>query len=237
VLNQPCCIETTGYARVFEMEEAVTKPQVLNTTPKSKNNRKKRIIISTIAALIIGIVAGIFLVQQGSLNNKTSEFDTEKQKLSEQIASQSAQLKKLERGKTDLNSKISFLEKSLKEATASASFEFGALSISTAAATQFIFEEAGETQDFVLVNVTLKNDTEQTLFLSTLSFKLKDVDNKSYPTPEEGSYVLPSGKVLLFDQQMAPGETVSGTVVFSAPKSIKLFTLFYEKVERTLTVK
>lgn len=209
----------------------------LNTT-KTKKSKKQLIISIVIVTVIIGILAGGYLIGQNSLNNKTSEFAAEKKKLTQQIASQSAQLNKLAKEKTDLNARVTFLGKSLKEATASSNFEFGTLSIPLATATQFTYEEEGVTSvDLLLVDVTLKNDTEKTLFLSTLSFKLKDTDNKSYPRPDRKSYVLPSGKVLLFDQQMAAGETVSGTVVFQAPKSIKLFTLLYEKNERTLIVK
>ena len=218
-----------------EISKKDNKP--LNPT-KLKKSKKQLIIYLVIAAVVIGIIAGVYIIGKNSLNNKTSEFETEKKKLTQQIASQSAQLNKLVKEKTDLNARVTFLDKSLKEATASSNFEFGTLSIPLATATQFTYEEEGVTSvDLLLVDVTLKNDTEKTLFLSTLSFKLKDTDNKSYPMPDKESYVLPSGKVLLFDQQMAAGETVSGTVVFQAPKSIKLFTLLYEKNERTLTVK
>lgn len=219
-----------------QTETSKKDSKFLNPT-KAKKSKKQLIIYLVIAAVVTGIIAGVYIIGKNSLNNKISEFEAEKKRLTEQVASQSAQLNKLEKEKTDLNSKVTFLEKSLKEATASSSFEFGTLSITTATATQFTFEEAGIAQDLLLVDVTLKNDTKQTLFLSTLSFKLKDTDNKSYPMPDKGSYVLPSGKVLLFDQQMAAGETVSGTVVFKTPKSIKLFTLLYENNERTLTVK
>ena len=112
------------------------------------------------------------------------------------------------------------------------------LSLISVLAKQFTYRKGDiDETNLLLVDVEVKNDTDQTLFLSKLSFKLKDINNKSYSIFDIETWKLPSGTALLFDQQMTSGETVSGTVVFEAPKSIKLFTLLYEKNERTLTVK
>ena len=131
---------------------------------KVKKSKKQLIISIVIVTVVIGILAGVYFIGQNSLSNKTSEFEAEKKKLTQQIASQSAQLNKLAKEKTDLNARVICLDKSLKEATASSSFEFGTLSIPLVTATQFTYEEEGVTSvDLLLVDVTLKNDTEKNL--------------------------------------------------------------------------
>ncbi|MEX0622101.1 MAG: DUF4352 domain-containing protein [Candidatus Woykebacteria bacterium] len=222
------------------MEETAASEPNTPTAPETKGTPKKRFyrkptfIISIVALILIVVTGvGIYFWQQGIV----AGLKDEKSLLDEKVASQSAQIAKVEKGNKDFQTKINFLEKSLKEATASAQFEFGDLTIASVSGKHFVYEDEGGPVNFVLVDVSMKNDTEQTLFLSTLGFKLKDANNKSYPQASTGTYKLPSGKVLIFDQQMAAGETVSGSVVFSAPKTVNLFTLIYENQERTITVK
>lgn len=212
-----------------------TSPTVDAKPTKKAKFYKKPIFIVSIAGviLIIATGVGIYSWQRGIVNGLMGE----KSSLEEKVASQSAQLEKLGKESRDLKSKMSFLEKSLREATASAQFEFGELTIAAAKGEHFLYESEGGPVNLVLVDVTMKNNTEQNLFLSALNFKLKDTNNKSYSQAEEGIYKLPSGKVIIFDQQMAAGETVSGTLVFAAPKTISLFTLFYDTHQLTLTVK
>lgn len=218
------------------MEEAAQKPQ--NQTPpvavNPKINKRPFIIVSIVAVVFIVLSGlGIYFLQQGKISTLTSD----KEALKEEIASQSAQLEKLDKEKSNLNSKVSFLEKSLKEATASANFEFGELTFSNLKASHYTFDDEGLERNLVLIDMTVKNETDQTLFLSVSSFKLKDSNNKSYPLTQNAADVLPSGKVALFDQQVAPGETINGTVAFDVPKTISLFTLFYDTEQFTLTVK
>ena len=219
-----------------EEKEETPKP----TSPKDKTKlTKKQLTITIVLASIVVIIVGVLIYfwQQGNLNSKRTGFEADKKRLDEQIASQSAQLSKLEKTNADQKAKISFLEKSLQEATASARFEFGELTFASAKAEHFVYEDEGGPLNLVMVDVTMKNSTEQNLFLSAPNFKLKDASNKSYPQASEGMFNLPSGKVLIFDQQMAVGESVSGTLVFIAPKTINLFTLFYDSQQSTITIK
>ena len=214
--------------------EAPTPKPTFSTNAKPKTSKKPIIITAVVAVVLIILVAfAIYLWQQGIVKGLNKDKDT----LEAKIVSQSAQLKTLEKNNKDLNAKVNFLDKALKEATAAANIEFGELSFPSVKATHYTYDEAGVERSVLLVDVTTKNETDQTLFLSAFNFKLKDAQNKSYPFAAEGSFPLPSGKVLLFDQQMAPGETVSGTLAFNAPKSIKLFTLFYNTQKFTITVK
>ena len=214
-------------------EAPIPKPTP-STNTKPKMSKKPIIITSAVGLVLIVLVAlGIYLWQQGIAKGLNKERNT----LEAKVVSQSAQLKTLEKSNKDLSAKVNFLDKALKEATAAANIEFGELSFPSVKATHYTYDEAGVERSVLLVDVTTKNETDQTLFLSAFNFKLKDAQNKSYPFAAEGSFPLPSGKVLLFDQQMAPGETVSGTLAFNAPKSIKLFTLFYNTQKFTITVK
>ncbi|OGY25536.1 MAG: hypothetical protein A2Z11_03875 [Candidatus Woykebacteria bacterium RBG_16_43_9] len=218
------------------MEEAAQKPQNQTPSTNTKSKISKRLLIIVSILVVVFIVlsgSGIYFLQQGKINTLTSD----KEALKEKITSQSAQLKKLDKEKSDLNSKVSFLEKSLKEATASANFEFGELTFSNLKASHYTFDDEGLERNLVLVDMTVKNETDQTLFLSAFSFKLKDSNNKSYPLTQNAADVLPSGKGALFDQQVAPGETINGTVAFDASKTTSLFTLFYDAQQFTVTVK
>ena len=229
--------EKTTKKEATQTETAKNDAKPLDS-PKPNKSKKQLIIYILAAVIVLGVIASMYIIGQSNLNNKVSEFEAEKKKLTEQVASQSAQLNKLEKGKSDLNSRISFLERTLKEATAPSKFEIVKLSLISVLAKQFTYRKGDiDETNLLLVDVEVKNDTDQTLFLSKLSFKLKDINNKSYSIFDIETWKLPSGTALLFDQQMTSGETVSGTVVFEAPKSIKLFTLLYENNERTLTVK
>ena len=214
--------------------EAQTPKTEPTPTAKPKKS-KKQIIITGVVFLVLIIIVGLgtYLWQQGIVKGVNKDKDT----LEVKVASQSAQIRTLEKDSKDLNARVNFLDNALKEATAAANIEFGELSFPSVKATHHTYEEAGEQRSVLLVDVTVKNETEQTLFLSAFNFKLKDTQNKSYPFAAEGSFPLPTGRVLLFDQQMTPGETVTGTLAIAAPKSIKLFTLFYNTQKFTITVK
>ena len=214
-------------------EDQTPKPTAPQSA-KTKSSKKSIIITAVVALVLIILVAGgIYLWQQGIVKGLNKDKDS----LEAKVVSQSAQLKTLEKNNKDLSVRVNFLDKALKEATAAANIEFGELSFPSVKGSHYTYDEAGVERSVLLVDVTSKNETDQTLFLSAFNFKLKDAQNKSYPFAAEGSFPLPSGKVLLFDQQMAPGETVSGTLAFNAPKSIKLFTLFYNTEKFTITVK
>jgi len=226
------------------MDESAQNESVTNeaptpkpTTPqpaKPKASKKPIIITGVVALVLIILVAGgIYLWQQGIVKGLNRDKDS----LEAKVVSQSAQLKTLEKNNKDLSVKVNFLDKALKEATAAANIEFGELSFPSVKATHYTYDEAGVERSVLLVDVTTKNETDQTLFLSAFNFKLKDAQNKSYPFAGEGSFPLPTGRVLLFDQQMAPAETVTGTLAFNAPKLIKLFTLFYNAQKFTITVR
>ena len=215
-----------------ELKEAANKPPVTPSVSKPKANKKTIIITGLIGlGLIITSTLGIYFWQQGIVKGLSQEKAT----LDKKIASQSAQITKIEKENTDLKTKVNFLEKSLKEATASA--EFGELSFSDIKASHYTFDDEGLERNLVLVETTVKNEADQTLFLSAFSFKLKDSNNKSYPLTQNAADVLPGGKVALFDQQVASGETINGTVAFDAPKTIGLFTLYYDTQQFTITIK
>ncbi|MDP2720589.1 MAG: DUF4352 domain-containing protein [bacterium] len=215
-----------------EPKEAVNRPPITPSVSKPKVNKKPIIITALVGlGLIIASSLGVYFWQQGIAKGLNQEKTT----LNEKVASQSAQITKIEKENTDLKTKVNFLEKSLKEATASA--EFGELSFSDIQATHYTYDEAGVERSVLLIDLTAKNETKQTLFISAFSFKLKDTNNKSYPLAEQGAFPLPSGKVLIFDQPAVPGEAVSGTVAFNAPKTIKLFTLYYDTQQFTITIK
>lgn len=200
--------------------------------PKRKWNKKLIISYIVIVVVFIAAIVGIYLWQRGVVKG----LETDKSSLKEKVASQSAQLKKLQKENKDLKSKVSFLEKSLIEATASANFELGELTISVSKTVRY--DDPGNLADddtpAVLVDLNVKNETEQTLFLSTLSFKLKDKKNRTY-LPDTS---LPGTRVSLKDQQVVAGESVVGSIAFySVPKSESLFTLFYDTQQFTITVK
>ena len=226
------------------MEETAQNESATNEAPTPKlttsqatkpKSGKKPIIITSVVGLVLIVLAtlGIYLWQQGIVKG----LNKDNRALEAKVVSQSAQLKTLEKNNKDLSARVNFLDKALKEATAAANIEFGELSFPSVKATHYTYDEAGVERSVLLVDVTTKNETDQTLFLSAFNFKLKDAQNKSYPFAGEGSFPLPTGRVLLFDQQMAPAETVTGTLAFNAPKLIKLFTLFYNAQKFTITVK
>lgn len=86
---------------------------------------------------------------------------------------------------------------------------------------------------YVGVQITVHNPTNQSINLTTESFKLQDSQNNVYPVFNP-SYVsnsgLPSGYVVLLDQVLSPNETVKGVVVFKLPNnSLHSFTFINGK--------
>ena len=206
-----------------------TAPQP--TKPKAS---KKPIIITAVVALvlIILVVGGIYLWQQGIVKGLNKGKDS----LEAKVVSQSAQLKTLEENNKDLNAKINFLDKALKEATAAANIDYGELTFSTSTVKFYDYgDESGKSP--LIITITAKNDTEYAQYLSNLNFKLKDDQNKSYPRIDSGYFTLPKGYVWLTDQQVNIGETVVGTIAFWADEDKSLFTLYYNTQKFTIAAK
>ncbi|HEX7455853.1 MAG TPA: DUF4352 domain-containing protein [Candidatus Nanoarchaeia archaeon] len=235
------------------MEETAQEPQktpeaeVLKSEasppPKPKGNKKPIIITIVIAVvLIITAVAGVYLWQQGKVRGLSGD----KNSLEDKMASQSAQLAELGKENTNLKSRVVFLEKSLREATASAQAQ-GELTPSVGNVSHYtskIFSEpSADANDFLLIDLTVKNSSKQTLYFSIFNLKLKDDENKAYPYYTTAapylanSFDLPKGKVELRDQQVNADETVTGTVIFFVPKTKNLFTLLYNTSKFTITAK
>ena len=205
-------------------EAPIPKPTP-STNTKPKMSKKPIIITSAVGLVLIVLVAlGIYLWQQGIAKGLNKERNT----LEAKVVSQSAQLKTLEKSNKDLSAKVNFLDKALKEATAAANIEFGELTISVSKTSRYDGE-------VVVVDLTIKNETDQTLFFSVLNLKLKDSKNKSYlPDLPPGN----SNKSPLKDQQVIPGETIVGSIAFwSVPATEKIFTLLYNTEKFTITVK
>lgn len=180
--------------------------------------------------VIILAVFGVYNWQQGVVE----EVKGEKESLESKVASQSAGLTALKKESVELKSKVNFLEGKLKEATASANFEVGelTLSIKKTSRSNYTGDVTPDTNT-VSVEISAVNDTEQTLFISKSSFKLKDDANRSYLVG-----ITPPGYSELQDQQVQPGETIVAYVAFDdVPKNKTSLTLFYNSKTFRITAK
>ena len=96
--------------------EAPTPKPTPSTNAKPKMSKKPIIITSAIGLVLIVLVSlGIYLWQQGIVKGLYED----KGFLEAKMVSQSAQIATLGKDNTDLKTRINFLEKELREATAS----------------------------------------------------------------------------------------------------------------------
>ena len=109
------------------------------------------------------------------------------------------------------------------------------------------FDYLGTGEFLLIVNVTARNpDPTKPAELSVYDFRLKGPDNTVYPLLEQspvatqprfagGVENLPGGRIQISSQQLAPGETVKGSLVFFVPKPVSRFTLTYHGTTQQLT--
>ena len=144
----------------------------------------------------------------------------------------------------NLNSQISSLNKQIADSKQST--QTIAPTITVNHASRFELFSSG-TKDYVAINVSIKNASSSAVKLATTDFKLKDAQNnvyKSYMDVLNGhaddsaiQQALPSGDTLFSDQSLAAGESVNGSLVFSAANTLSTFSLVYGSNTYKVTVK
>jgi len=97
----------------------------------------------------------------------------------------------------------------------------------------------GKGEFFLIVDITARNpDPAKPADFSVYDFRLKGPDTTVFPLVEQspvatqprfagGVENLPGGRIQILSQQLAPGETVKGSLVFYVPKPVSSFTLTY----------
>lgn len=108
------------------------------------------------------------------------------------------------------------------------------------------FDYLGTGEFLLIVDVTARNpDPAKPADFSVYDFRLKGPDNTVYPLLEQspvatqprfagGVENLPGGRIQISSQQLAPGETVKGSLVFYVPKPVSRFTLTYHGTTQQL---
>jgi hypothetical protein len=214
--------------------------------PAKKSYRSAFItlIILLIAALS---VTGVYFWQ----SSNTRDVEKENDDLSAKIASQSASLDLLKSENSNLKEKVKSLESYIKGFEA---VQVGKLMVELGEAIHFGSELGGAglsnntDYDLLLIDVTVKNDTKSSLYLSVPGFQLKDSTNfvhYYYTESQVGSQprffggginqFLPDGKREIRSQEVGAGETLTGTLIFYVPKNLNDFTLKYDS--KTFTIK
>ncbi len=103
------------------------------------------------------------------------------------------------------------------------------------------------TKDYVAVNVSIKNSSTKAMTINTANFKLRDADNNTYKSYKDVlngetdnaviQEALPDGDTLLTNQSLAKGETIKGTLVYSAQNTLSDFSLIFDNQSYQATVK
>lgn len=85
-------------------------------------------------------------------------------------------------------------------------------------------ENATTDGKFVILDVTVKNDQKESLTVDSSYFKIKTADGTTYEPITDGQVMMAMGDNMgdFFLQQINPGLSKSGKVVFEVPKDFKL---------------
>jgi len=222
-------------------------PLAAEPTPKTKSKKIHLIYSGVSLAVIIIVGLVVYFWQQGLVKNSQEET----RQLQEKVKSSEDKVKDLETQSGDLKTRIAFLEQALREATASSGQEVGNLTIVIKNTQRYDDPSNGNDNDLpVVINLEVKNNTNQALYYSKFAMKLKDAQNHSYSNPFDPPTVkyanmndpndngTPTGFTPIPDQGVQPGETITGHVAFSGvPNSITSFTFFYGDMSFPITVK
>jgi len=212
--------------------EFTARPEAKSSSLSPK--QKKLIIIVSIVILILASFFGAYLWQ----GRKVADLQVQNDSLKSDVDSVRKEADLLKSEIQKLKTRNTFLERALKEATASAQFVLEDLKISILSVSRYEAqpgEAVGwlEDQKPVVVKISAKNDSKQTLYISKSSFRLKDDNNQTYFADS-----APDGSAQLGDQPVTSGETVVGSIGFlNVPKSETIFTLYYNDMKFTITAK
>ncbi|MDP2671320.1 MAG: DUF4352 domain-containing protein [bacterium] len=220
--------------------------------PKTPKN-KKPLLITAAVSIFLALIAAIavYLWQQGLVAGLSQDKKDLNSKV-DSLTSQLDKLNKVEKKNADLAAKVAFLDKALREATASANQEIGSLTITINSVKEWDdpMNLADDDTLEIIMSLDIKNNTDQPLYYSKFAMKLKDAQNHTYGNPYDPPTTVcteggaadcttkPTGFTRIPDQGVQPGETISGEIAFgSLPKSTKNYTFFYEEQTFPITVK
>jgi hypothetical protein len=199
------------------------------------NTPKKKLPLLTagVSLLAIVLILAVYFWQQTNVNSLAKE----KNDLSDRVNmlnSDLAKLKDVEKSNSELNAKIAFLDKALRDATASSRVQIAKLSVVLKSSQKFDSTEP-DLGDGIVVELEAKNNSNQILFFSRYAIKLKDGQNRSY-TRVVDPYV--KGTTPISDQAVQPGETITGSVFFEgSPITAGSYTFYYEDQSFPITLK
>lgn len=191
--------------------------------------KKFPFVTIVVSVVLLGALAGVYFWQQSivkGLNEDKSKLNSEKSSLNQEID----KLKEIE---IALNQRIAFLDKSLRDATASSRVQIGRLNISVKSSQKYD-SSSPDTSDGIVIELEAKNNTNQVLFFSRYAMKLKDNQNRSYTRVVDP---LVKNITPLSDQAVQPGETINGGVFFEgSPITSGTYTFYYEDQSFTITL-
>jgi|GEM_PF-6345536 len=193
-------------------------------TPEAKHApHKSRLVIGYLVLALIAIFGTYFWQHQKYLSEvtKVNEASSKLNTSSQKLAGANKQIK-------SLNTTISSLSpKNLQAASPKATTEVtpSSLSLTVNGAVRYTPDALDTDKNAgVAVSITLKNDSSDTLSVSTSNYKLQDKDGNVYlvnglqNNSLEQQY-LPSSYVLLANQSLTHGQSVKGTIIFIVPNS------------------
>jgi len=196
--------------------------------PASKGNKKLKIAMA-VALFFIGLAAaGYFIYDafQQQHYRLSSQIKTEQDKAVE-LENQN---KKLASNLDDANKQIKSLKDAIKKSE-NAEVIIPKLTLKVSGVTRdsrgYGYSGSYKEQD-VIVDVTLTNNSSKVAYLSASDFRLKDGDNATVTTTFSASWPPAANKKALKTQSVAPGDTVSGSILFSRVSTgFSGYTLYY----------
>lgn len=172
------------------------------------------------------------------LGSQIEVLTSDKAALTGQLSQARAEVAALTRQNTDLREQITGMS-GPEPVVATVSYD-----AVTTAAKWFLPQDGAY---FLIVDVTVANpDPQREAFFSTYDFRLKGPDATAYPILEQspvaseprflsGVSDLPGGRIQVQSQQLAPSETVKGSLVFFVTKPVSEFTITYHGQTTALT--
>lgn len=213
----------------------------MDTKAPRHSRFKHRLCIALTALLILSLSSTTAWLywQNQQLTQARQTLQGDKSRLEQQIADLTSQKQALSNTNNELEHTIETLRQPARVvpvASVQSSQHFGG----------GVYFYDNDANDFLLVNVTLKNTGSDSSTVNPSDFKLKDSDSHAYPLYQSsavggqprfvtGVELLPPGIVELRFQTIESNETVKGTLIFYVPKTLKQATLTYNS--QTFTVK
>jgi flagellar basal body-associated protein FliL len=214
------------------MENQQTQDPIITT---ERPKKRRGMLLSLIACLVLLVagVGGVYYWQYSKLktaNNDLASANSQNTKLSSDLSTDKKQISTLSNQYNQAKATIDSYQAAAKSSQSSQTTIATQADLSLVVnGAEYVNPAGTVTQggQWFGVNITLTNNTSNTISIQDSDFYLKDSQSNSYPeeTITGAGSTLPTGWVGLAGGTLDPGQSVRGTVEFQMPnETVKNFS-------------